>query len=116
MTSNADLIAAPADLITEACELLEYGRSKDCADSSSLLSTLRQARQDYSDRPALPLPASLLRQLEQTLLTLCFHAGVDFPPGEKVVRFSRGADRFRVLLHTTGTQDAHHDTYVTPLA
>ncbi|MFI0240241.1 hypothetical protein [Streptomyces sp. NPDC016845] len=116
MTSKADLIPAPADLITEACELLEYGSRKDCADSRSLLDTLRQARQDYSDRPALPLPASLLHRLQQTLLTLCFHAGVDFPPGEKVVRFSRSADHFRVLLHTTATHDEDTDTYVTHLA
>ncbi|MFJ9041878.1 hypothetical protein ACIRF8_35640 [Streptomyces sp. NPDC102406] len=98
MTSDADLIPVPPLLISEVCQLLEYGCAKDCADAQSLLLILEQNLLDYRGRPALPLPAALLHRLHQVLLVLCYHAITDFPPGEQVVRFSRSADRIRALI------------------
>ncbi|MEU5686057.1 hypothetical protein [Streptomyces venezuelae] len=98
MTSTPRLVPAPTSLITEACSLLEYGIAKKCTDSHALHEALTQARTDFAAHPVLPVPVPLLHQLQRVLFTLCIHAGEEFAPGEKVVRFTRAADSIRTLL------------------
>ncbi|NEB77592.1 hypothetical protein G3I40_20590 [Streptomyces sp. SID14478] len=108
MISEPRLVAAPVSLVSEVSELLAYGLTKNCPASRELHTTLHTLRSDYRGSPAVPLPAELLPRLQRTLLELCISAGTDFPPGEKIVRFTRAADQIRILTHPhsdTGTPD-----------
>ncbi|MEU6765616.1 hypothetical protein ABZ916_24235 [Streptomyces sp. NPDC046853] len=98
MTSHPRLVPAPTSLITEACDLLAYGLSKNCADSRALHQALTRVQGDYAGLSLLPVPLPLLQQLQQVLLLLCIRAGGECAPGENVVRFARGADRVRAIV------------------
>ncbi|MFJ4716599.1 hypothetical protein [Streptomyces sp. NPDC088785] len=101
MTSDSPLVPAPASLLAEVTPLLEYGLTKNCETSAALHSTLQQLGSTYDGRPAVPVPLELLTRLHRSLLVLCISAGADFAPGEKVVRFTRAAERVRVLIPPT---------------
>jgi hypothetical protein len=110
MTTAPPLVPAPALLIAEICRLLEYGLAKDCTESRALHTALQQARDDYTGFATVPLPAPLLERAYRLLLVLCIRAGADFAPGEKLVRFTRAADRARALAHV----GAHRPTASRP--
>lgn len=106
MTSNSRLVPAPASLITEVCGLLEYGLAKECAESRALHDALTKTRADFADSSTLPVPLPLLHQLQRALFLLGIRAGEEFAPGEKIVRFTRGADRIRTLLRSDEQRQA----------